>query len=76
IDMTINVTRKTDRDLEVDVLALQALSPASALSGDELGSLSVASCGILSVVCCNLASVCGAASLCGANTVCVGLSSL
>jgi hypothetical protein len=46
----IEVTREADRDLEVDVLALQALSAPSRLGGDGLGALSP-TCEILSRCC-------------------------
>jgi hypothetical protein len=52
----IEMTREADRDLEVDVLALQALSSPSDLAGNEVGM--GATCVLLSV-CCITGGGCG-----------------
>lgn len=56
----IEVIRETDRDLEVDVLALQALSSPSELLGTELAALGGNTCaGVSGVVgCCTFNSNC------------------
>ncbi len=55
-----DITREIDRDLEVDVLALQALSSPSELLDAELAALGCKTCGLASVVfgCCNNRSNC------------------
>jgi hypothetical protein len=71
----INVTRDLDRDLEVDVLALQALSSSSQLLSPELGMLggNTACIGTVVQVCCGvctaLTNVCTECTVCTVETV-------
>lgn len=60
------INREIDRELEVDVLALQALSSPSLRA--ELGALGGETCAVITVTCCN---TCGQQTVCQ-DTVCVG----
>jgi hypothetical protein len=57
----INVTRQIDQELEVDVLALQALSSPSQLLSAELGALGGT---------CDFGTVCCGTVICGQTVGC------